>query len=306
MTREFFFNEDILEVPIENESIHLIITSPPYNVGINYDIHKDNKPYLEYLDWLTFVFTHLKKKLVDGGRLCINIAPTGIKNFTPIHHDLITNLRHEGYNFVGEILWYKQNIKSRTAWGSFQSPRRPYVLPSWEYVYVLQKGNFLENGDGEKTYGKPDIKPSEFVEFTDGFWKIPPQTAKKGHPVPFPELLIYRLIKLYSYPGNTVLDPFGGSGTVTAVCKKNNRNSVYVDISQKYFEMAKERIANLREKCPHCKSENFIKDGKRKTPEIRAFREYSGLQPSELHESFFTQRYRCKECKKQFTHPLVE
>jgi DNA modification methylase len=304
--KQQFFNEDILDVPIEDESVHLIITSPPYNVGINYDTHEDNKPYLEYLEWLTAVFVHLKKKLVNGGRLCINIAPTGIKNFTPIHHDLITNLRKEDYNFVGEILWYKQNIKSRTAWGSFRSPRRPYVLPSWEYVYVLQKGMFLENGDIKNENGKPDITPEEFVKFSDGFWSIPPQTAKKGHPVPFPEDLIYRLIKLYSYPGNTVLDPFGGSGTVAAVCAKNNRNSVYVDISQKYHEMAQNRVANLKPKCPFCKSEHFIKDGKRKTPEIKAFKEYSGLQSTELHESFFTQRYRCKLCNKQFTHPLIE
>ncbi|MGD1004771.1 MAG: DNA methyltransferase [Methanoregulaceae archaeon] len=299
--KQQFFNEDILDVPIEDESVHLIITSPPYNVGINYDKHEDNKPYQEYLSWLTEVFVHLKKKLVNGGRLCINIAPTGIKKFTPIHHDLITNLRNEDYNFVGEILWYKQNMKSRTAWGSFRSPRRPYVLPSWEYIYVLQKGTFLENGESKKEFVKPDITSDEFVRFSDGFWNISPETAKKGHPVPFPEQLIYRLIKLYSYPGNTVLDPFGGSGTVAAVCAKNGRNSVYVDISQKYHEMAQNRVANLKSKCPYCKSEHYIKDGKRRDQISKPFEDYTGLPCP-----FLTQRYRCKSCKKQFTHPLVE
>jgi len=297
-----FHNADICATPLDDESIHLIITSPPYNVGINYDIHEDNKPYKEYLEWLTSVFVYLKDKLVNGGRLCINIAPTGVKNFTPIHHDLITNLRNSRYIFVGEILWYKQNIKSRTAWGSFMSPRRPYVLPSWEYVYVLQKGMFLENGEKEHKNGKPDITPEEFVKFTDGFWKISPEIAKKGHPVPFPEELIYRLIKLYSYPGNTVLDPFGGSGTVAAVCAKNNRNSIYVDISEKYYEMAKNRVAKIKSMCPFCRSEDYIKDGRRREKQLsKTFEDYTGLSPS----PFFIQRFHCKSCGKKFTHPLI-
>jgi site-specific DNA-methyltransferase (adenine-specific) len=240
----------------------------------------------------------LKGKLVNGGRLCIKIAPTGVKNFTPIHHDLITNLRNSGYYFVCEILWYKQNIKSRTAWGSFRSPRRPYVLPSWEYVYVMQKGKFLENGDVKR---KPDITPKEFVKFTDGFWKIAPELQKNGHPVPFPEELIYRLIKLYTYPGNTVLDPFGGSGTVAAVCAKNNRNSIYVDISQLYHEMAKDRVGNLKSKCPFCKSEDYISNGRRRDRTSKQFEESTGLHPS----PFFVQRYLCKSCSRQFTHPIV-
>jgi len=291
-----FFNMDVVEVPINDNSVHLIITSPPYNVGINYDTHADNKPYQEYLDWLTAVFVQLKDKLVDGGRLCINIAPTGVKNFTPIHHDLITNLRKNGYTFVGEILWYKQNIKSRTAWGSFGSPRRPYVLPSWEYVYVLQKGTHLtEHIKSIKTrgaphaYGKqqplgrPDITNEEFVKFTDGFWDIKPEHARKGHPVPFPEDLIYRLIKLYSYPGNTVLDPFGGSGTVAAVCAKTGRDSIYVDISENYFRQAQTRIQSIDivipVLCPFCKSNHVVKFGRQR-----------GIK----------QRYRCTDCKKHF------
>ncbi|MGA2934496.1 MAG: site-specific DNA-methyltransferase [Methanomicrobiales archaeon] len=237
-----FITDDILTAPLDDDSIHLIVTSPPYNVGIDYDLHEDNQPYEEYIDWLSDVFLMLKDKLVDGGRVCINIAPTGIKNFKPIHHDLITNLRKGGYHFLTEILWYKQNIKKRTAWGSFRSPRRPYILPSWEYVYVMQKGECLEK-DSEAV--KPDITADEFVRFSDGFWQILPEKEKNGHPVPFPWELVYRLVKFYTYPGNTVLDPFGGSGTVAAVCADTGRDFIYVDISEDYTRLAKAKVGEI-------------------------------------------------------------
>jgi site-specific DNA-methyltransferase (adenine-specific) len=180
------FNSDILKTQLRDESIQLIVTSPPYNVGIDYTTHSDNMAYEDYIAWLTEVFVFIKDKLVDGGRLCINIAPTGIKNFSPIHHDLITNLRGAGYRFLTEIVWYKQNRTARTAWGSFCSPSSPYVLPSWEYVYVLQKGEKLIEDKIS------DITKAEFLQFVDGFWSIKPETKKRGHPVPFPEELVYR------------------------------------------------------------------------------------------------------------------
>jgi DNA modification methylase len=273
-------NIDVEKANIVDESVHLIITSPPYNVGIKYDKHGDNMPYEDYLEWLTRVFTKLKKKLVTGGRICINIAPTGIKNFAPIHHDLILNLRKSGYNLVGEIIWYKQNIKCRTAWGSFKSPRCPYVLPSWEYIYILQKGKFLK-----ETNQKSDITSEEFVKFTDGFWDIKPVTVKSGHPVPFPDELVYRLIKLYSYPGNVVLDPFGGSGTVSKVCNKTHRQFIYVDISEKYFKMALENN-KVEMVCPIC-------DGKTKK---------NGTRTRTLKTtSYVEQRYKCVVCGKRFS-----
>lgn len=249
------FNSDILKTKIRDDSIHLIITSPPYNVGINYDTHTDNMEYTEYIKWLTDVFVFLYDKLVDGGRLCINIAPTGIKNFAPIHHDLITNLRYAGYRFVTEIIWYKQNRTARTAWGSWRSPSCPYVLPSWEYVYILQKGEKLVEDK------KSDITKEEFLKFVDGFWNIKPETKKKGHPVPFPEELVYRLIKLYTYPGDMVCDPFGGSGTVAKVARAQKRDFMMVEISSEYFKIAMNQIYGNTKECPHCKSHHTIKKG---------------------------------------------
>ena len=271
------FNSDILKTKIRDDSIHLIITSPPYNVGINYDTHSDNMGYNEYITWLTDVFVFLYDKLVDGGRLCINIAPTGIKNFAPIHHDLITNLRYAGYRFVTEIIWYKQNRTARTAWGSFCSPSSPYVLPSWEYVYVLQKGEKLVEDK------KSDITKEEFLKFVDGFWNIKPETKKKGHPVPFPEDLVYRLIKLYTYPGNMVCDPFGGSGTVAKVARAQRREFMMVEISSEYFKIAMDQIYGLTKECPHCKGRNTKKKG---------FTTMGGEKQ---------QQYFCHDCKKQFS-----
>lgn len=249
------FNEDILKTSIHNNSIHLIITSPPYNVGIDYDTHSDNMEYTKYISWLTEVFVFLYDKLVDGGRLCVNIAPTGIKNFSPIHHDLITNLRCAGYRFITEIIWYKQNRTARTAWGSWCSPSCPYVLPSWEYVYVLQKGEKLIDDK------KSDITKEEFLKYIDGFWDIKPETKKRGHPVPFPEELVYRLIKLYTYPGNVVCDPFSGSGTVALVSRREKRDFVGAEISSEYYVIANNRVFPDTEECPYCRSRYTKKNG---------------------------------------------
>jgi site-specific DNA-methyltransferase (adenine-specific) len=271
------FNGDVLKAKIPDDSIHLIITSPPYNVGIEYDTHSDNMEYTDYITWLTEVFVFLYDKLVDGGRLCINIAPTGIKNFAPIHHDLITQLRATNYRFVTEIIWYKQNRTARTAWGSFCSPSCPYVLPSWEYIYVLQKGEKLIEDK------KPDITKAEFMKFVDGFWNIKPETKKRGHPVPFPEELVYRLIKLYTYPGDMVCDPFSGSGTVQKVAREEKRLFQIIELSEEYYKLAMDRVYGQTEACPHCKSRNTRKHG----TIIRAGEKY--------------QRYDCLDCKKSFS-----
>lgn len=267
------FNGDVLQAKIPDNSIHLIITSPPYNVGIAYDTHSDNMEYTEYITWLTEVFVFLYDKLVDGGRLCINIAPTGIKNFQPIHHDLITQLRATNYRFITEIIWYKQNRTARTAWGSFCSPSCPYVLPSWEYIYVLQKGEKLIEDK------KPDITKAEFMKFVDGFWNIKPETKKRGHPVPFPEELVYRLIKLYTYPGDMVCDPFSGSGTVQKVAREEKRLFQIIELSEDYYKLAMDRVYGQTKECPHCKSRNTIKKGTRKGE----------------------QKYKCLECEKWFS-----
>ncbi|GAI56710.1 unnamed protein product, partial [marine sediment metagenome] len=179
---------------IKSNSIHLAITSPPYNVGKDYDNHHDKMDYKEYLKWLYNVWKETKRVLVPGGRFCLNIAPTGISEFIPIHHDFTNQLRKLGMIFRTEIVWYKQTMLKRTAWGSWKSPSNPHIVPSWEYVLVFSKKQADLKGEKEKI----DITSDEFMKFSDGFWQIPPERQRNGHPAPFPEELIYRLIKFYS------------------------------------------------------------------------------------------------------------
>jgi len=249
--------ETLQQMPAE--CVHLAITSPPYNVGLAYDGHNDNKPYEEYLAWLMPAWRELHRVLVPGGRFALNIAPTSIKDFRPVHYDMARQLREIGFIMRAEIIWYKQTIRRRTAWGSFRSPSNPHVMPSWEYVLVFSKGSWFLTGDKEKS----DITSEEFIKFSDAFWHIRPETtgrqpflkslypprrgrgeprAKEGHPAPFPEELIYRLIKFYSYRENVVLDPFGGTGTVAAVAAQTGRHFVHIDLSAKYCEIAQQRV----------------------------------------------------------------
>jgi len=226
---------------IPDNSIHLAITSPPYNVGKDYDNHNDKMNYHDYLNWLNEVWKHTKRVLVAGGRFALNIAPTGIKEFIPLHHDFTNQFRKLGMKFRTEIVWYKQTMLKRTAWGSFKSPSNPHIVPSWEYVLIFSKGQDRLDGDLKMA----DITKDEFMKFSDGFWQIWPETQRKGHPAPFPEELIYRLIKFYSYKGNNILDMFGGTGTVAAVSAKTGRNFIHIDISPQYCKVAQERIDKI-------------------------------------------------------------
>lgn len=223
---------------LPRDSVHLAITSPPYNVGIAYSGYSDNLTTEEYLAWLKSVWLELKRVLVVGGRFCLNVAPTSIKNFRPIHHDLSRDLRELGFLMRTEIIWYKQTMGRRTAWGSWKSPANPHIIPSWEYVLVFSKGEWKLPGSRDAI----DITGSEFQTFSDGFWHIPPERNRKGHPAPFPEELIQRLVKFYSYRANTVLDMFGGTGTVAAVARALGRHYIHIDASLEYCEQALDRI----------------------------------------------------------------
>ena len=209
------------------------------------------------------VWRELHRVLVNGGRFALNIAPTSIKDFKPIHYDMARQLRDLGFIMRTEIIWYKQTMRRRTAWGSFRRPSNPHIVPSWEYVLVFSKGSWTLPGDKADA----DITSEEFIKFSDGFWQIPPETRGRQpflkslypprkprtenrqprtdqHPAPFPEELIYRLIKFYSYRGNVVLDPFGGTGTVAVVAKKTGRHFIHIDVSKKYCQIAARRLAS--------------------------------------------------------------
>ena len=235
---------DCVEVmsQIPDGTVHLAVTSPPYNLGIGYDNHDDTLAYESYLAWMRKVWTETKRVLVPGGRFALNIAPTSIKNFRPIHHDFSNQLREIGMTMRTEIIWYKQTMGRRTAWGSWKSPSNPHIVPSWEYVLVFCRDSWTLEGDASDI----DITSDEFMRFSDGFWYIPPESQRRGHPTPFPEELIYRLIKFYTYKGNVVLDMFGGTGTVAVVAQKTGRHFIHIDISQKYCQIAEQRLETAR------------------------------------------------------------
>jgi len=219
------------------EIVSLTVTSPPYNVDIPYDNHSDHMPYKEYLDWMKNIWEEVFKITKDGGRLALNIAPTGISPFVPVHHDLVSVCSSVGWTLRAELLWYKQNMGKRTAWGSWMSPSCPHVIPSWEYIYIFHKGSPKLSGSTD-----PDITREEFLAWSDAFWEIHPETNKRGHPVPFPEELVHRLVKYYTFPGDIVLDPFGGSGTTAKVAKDLGRGYISIDISKEYTQLSRRRV----------------------------------------------------------------
>lgn len=256
---------------IPSNWISMAITSPPYNLGVNYDVYDDDLGYDQYLKWLKDIWIETQRVLVDGGRLAVNIAPTSIKNFKPVHHDISKDLRDIGMIFRAEIIWYKQSMTAkRTAWGSWKSPSNPHIIPSWEYVMVFSKKEWRLKGNNENA----DIRPEEFEKYSDGFWQIPPddfndgfwfigaERVRNGHPAPFPEELIYRLVKFYTYKDAVLLDMFGGTGTVAYVAMKYERQFVHIDISKDYCEIALKRLETL------CKPQTTLDACRRIEPEI--------------------------------------
>jgi DNA modification methylase len=233
---------DVLEelAKIPSNSIHMIITSPPYNVGIEYSDYDDRRQYNDYRFWLCDVWKECFRVLKRGGRFALEVAPTGIAQFVPLHHDLSRDIRAAKFTHRAEILWAKQNMTApRTAWGSWKSPRHPHVIPSWEYVEIFHKESWKLEGDPQMI----DIAPEDFRDWSDGVWEIPPDTKRLvGHPATFPEQLIRQLLQFFTYRGNTILDPFGGTGTVAVVAKMTGRHFVHIDHSEKYCKAAVARV----------------------------------------------------------------
>lgn len=228
--------ENMKEIP--DNSVHLMITSPPYNVSKEYD---DDLSLEEYLQLLKNSFSETYRVLGNGGRACINVANLGRKPYIPLS-DYISKMMIEiGFNMRGEIIWNKAASASpSTAWGSWQSAANPTLRDIHEYILIFSKGDYKrEKGKKENTISK-----EQFMEWTKSIWTMNAVSAKKiGHPAPFPEELPFRLIQLYSFVGDVILDPFMGSGTTAIAALKSNRKFVGYDISQEYLDLAAKRIA---------------------------------------------------------------
>ena len=238
--------ENMKDIP--NNSLHLMITSPPYNVSKEYD---NDLSLNEYLNLLKNCFTETYRVLVDGGRACINIANIGRKPYIPLS-DYVSKIMIEiGFNMRGEIIWNKSaGAGISTAWGSFQSASNPILRDVHEYILIFSKGNYKRERDkNEKELRKDNITKEEFIEWTKSVWTMNTESAKRiGHPAPFPEELPNRLIKLFSFTNDIVIDPFMGSGTTAIAAIKNKRNFVGYEINKEYINLANNRILNLKEK----------------------------------------------------------
>jgi site-specific DNA-methyltransferase (adenine-specific) len=234
------YNDDFLKtVSIEEGSIDLVLTSPPYNVDIQYENYKDDIPYDEYLiftrKWLTKCYSLVR----DDGRMCLNIPLDKNKGGQQsVCADITTIAKEVGWKYHSTIIWNEQNISRRTAWGSWLSASAPFVIAPVEVIVVLYKKKW------EKTRkGTSDIARNEFLEWTNGVWNFSGESRNRiGHPSPFPVELPKRCMKLFSFVGDTVLDPFLGSGTTLIACLENNRAGIGVEINKNYCELAVRRL----------------------------------------------------------------
>lgn len=228
------------EVP--DSSVHLMVTSPPYNVGKEYD---NDLTLDEYLALLTAVFGEAHRKLVTGGRACINVANIGRKPYIPLHAMIIEIMLDLGFLMRGEIIWDKSASGGGScAWGSWMSASNPVLRDYHEYILVFSKDSYSKNKSQTK---RDTIERDEFIEWTRSVWTFPAVNAKKiGHPAPFPIELPHRLINLYSYEGDVVLDPFCGSGTTAIAARQNNRNYICYDNKREYIDLAERRIFNQK------------------------------------------------------------
>ena len=224
---------------IEDGSVDIVLTSPPYNFDMEYDEHNDKDDAHKYINTLVNIFNECKLTLKDGGRLIINIQPN-YKDYFPSHHYLTTELVNGGLIWRGEILWLKNNLKKLTAWGSYKSPSCPYLSYPFEFIEVFSKTSIKHVGNKEDI----DITKDEFIKYVNGHWSIAPEIKMKdyNHPAMFPEELVRRCLKLFSYKNDVVLDPFNGAGTTTLVAHQLDRKYIGIDISESYCETAKERI----------------------------------------------------------------
>jgi DNA modification methylase len=228
-------SENMEELP--DDSVHLMVTSPPYNVGKEYD---EDLTLNEYREFLKRVWSEVKRVLVPGGRACINIANLGRKPYIPLHAFIVEDMLNLGFLMRGEIIWNKASSGSpSTAWGSWLSPRNPTLRDIHEYILVFSKGMFSRGNPKRKS----TISKEEFLEFTKSVWTFAAEQATKvGHPAPFPVELPYRLIQLYTFEGEIVLDPFMGSGQTAIAAIKTRRHYIGYDIHEDYVQLAGKRI----------------------------------------------------------------
>ena len=231
---------------LPDNCIDLMFTSPPYNFGLEYARNTDEQHWEQYFRELFDVLTEVIRVLKYGGRLIINIQPL-FSDYIPSHHLVSSWLMEQSLIWKGEILWEKHNYNCKyTAWGSWRSPSNPYLKYTWEFIEVFCKGEMRKKGDRKNI----DISADEFKDWVVARWSIPPERNmnKWDHPAMFPEALVERVLKLFSYQGDIILDPFNGVGTTCAVASRLDRTFLGIDISNEYCSTARKRIEDTGKK----------------------------------------------------------
>jgi len=238
-------SENILN-NIPDNCVDLVFTSPPYNFGLDYNKNQDDHYWEDYFSKLFKIFKECIRVTKYGGRIIINIQPL-FSDYIPSHHLISNFFIKEKLIWKGEILWEKNNYNCKyTAWGSWKSPSSPYLKYTWEFIEIFCKGDLKKNGNKENI----DISADEFKKWVLGKWSIAPEKNMKKykHPAMFPEELVERVLKLFSYKKDIILDPFNGVGTTSVVSKRLNRKYIGIDISREYCKVAQARIKDLEEK----------------------------------------------------------
>jgi site-specific DNA-methyltransferase (adenine-specific) len=246
---------EMTETQVADRSVALMITSPPYFAGKEYEVDTTTghvpASYIEYLDMLEEVLAVCLRKLEPGGRMAVNVANLGRKPYRSLSADVMAILQDRlGMLLRGEIIWQKaKGAGGSCAWGSYRSPQNPVLRDVTERVVVASKGRFdraIKRARREEI-GLPHeatIETDEFLEATLDVWVIPSERASRvGHPAPFPVALPRRLIELYSYSGDLILDPFIGSGTTAVAAVRSARHYVGFDTDAAYLALAEERIS---------------------------------------------------------------
>jgi len=234
-------SEDELK-KLPDNSIDIIITSPSYNFGLEYreDAYKDAIFWQDYFAKLNRIWQECYRVLKPAGRICVNIQPL-FSDYIPTHHLISKQLMDLGLLWKAEIMWEKHNYNCKyTAWGSWKSPSMPYLKYTWEFIEVFCKESHKKLGAADKI----DIESGEFKKWVYAKWEIAPERNMKkyGHPAVFPEQLVERLVKLFSYQDDIVLDPFNGVGTTTLVAYKLKRRFIGIDISDTFCQTARQRL----------------------------------------------------------------
>jgi len=235
-------SEEVLK-KVPDNSVDLVFTSPPYNFGLDYENHKDGTNWDDYFNKLFGVFRECIRVLKYGGRIIVNVQPL-FSDYIPIHHILSDFFMKNKLIWKGEVIWDKHNWNCKyTAWGSWKSPSNPYLKNTWEFLEIFCKGDLKHEGDRKNI----DITAEEFKKLVIAKWDIAPERNMKdyGHPAMFPENLVSAALKLFSFKGDVILDPFNGAGTTTLVSKKLGRRYIGIDVSEEYNKIAEKRLKEI-------------------------------------------------------------